>query len=186
MGRRGSGRRRVSTSRRVSRCSTSFTPRSTWPRQGRPCMARRPPRRPSGVIEVESACWPTAGRDCSITLAPRRSRVGSPPASVRRDDRLFRQANGSGRLFWATPHRPVDRQRGVEDLAKRMGRRPKVAGRGWCIEHLDRMATLIASVETTEWAGLWPRLAARSPDSKALPSVLDPNGHSGHRGRRLG
>lgn len=48
----------------------------------------------------------------------------------------------------------------VEGLAKRMGRRLKVAGRGWCVEHLDGMATLIASVDTPEWAGLWSRPAA--------------------------
>ena len=48
----------------------------------------------------------------------------------------------------------------VEGLAKRMGRRLKVAGRGWCVEHLDGMAALIASVGTPEWAGLWGKPAA--------------------------
>jgi len=48
----------------------------------------------------------------------------------------------------------------IEGLAKRMGRRLKVAGRGWCVEHLDGMATLIASVDTPEWSGLWAKPAA--------------------------
>ena len=48
----------------------------------------------------------------------------------------------------------------VEGLAKRMGRRLKVAGRGWCVEHVDGMAALIASVGTSEWPGLWARPAA--------------------------
>jgi hypothetical protein len=48
----------------------------------------------------------------------------------------------------------------VEGLAKRMGRRLKVSGRGWCVEHLDGMATRIASVDTPQWPGLWNQPAA--------------------------
>ncbi len=48
----------------------------------------------------------------------------------------------------------------VEGLARRMGRRLKVPGRGWCVGNLDAMAALIASVDTPEWAGLWDRPAA--------------------------
>ncbi len=48
----------------------------------------------------------------------------------------------------------------IEGPAKRMGRRLKVAGRGWCVGHLDGMATLIASVDTPEWSGFWVRPAA--------------------------
>jgi len=48
----------------------------------------------------------------------------------------------------------------VEGLARRMGRRLKVPGRGWCVENIDGMATLIATVDTPEWAGLWARPAA--------------------------
>ena len=48
----------------------------------------------------------------------------------------------------------------VEGLAKRMGRRLKVAGRGWCIGHLDGMAALIATLETPEWPTLWNQPAA--------------------------
>ena len=48
----------------------------------------------------------------------------------------------------------------IEGLAKRMGRRLKVAGRGWCVKHLDGMATLIVSVDTPEWSGLWVKPAA--------------------------
>jgi hypothetical protein len=49
---------------------------------------------------------------------------------------------------------------GVESLARRMGRRLKVPGRGWCIDHVDGMATLIATADTREWDGLWSRPAA--------------------------
>jgi hypothetical protein len=49
---------------------------------------------------------------------------------------------------------------GVESLARRMGRRLKVAGRGWCADNLDGMAALIAAVDTPEWAALWTRTAA--------------------------
>lgn len=48
----------------------------------------------------------------------------------------------------------------IEGLAKRMGRRLKVAGRGWCVEHLDGMAALITTVDTPEWPGLWVKPAA--------------------------
>jgi hypothetical protein len=43
----------------------------------------------------------------------------------------------------------------VEGLAKRMGRRLKVAGRGWDVENIDGMAALIATVDTPEWAAFW-------------------------------
>ena len=49
---------------------------------------------------------------------------------------------------------------GVESLARRMGRRLKVAGRGWNAGHLDGMAALVATVETPEWERLWERAAA--------------------------
>jgi hypothetical protein len=49
---------------------------------------------------------------------------------------------------------------GVEGLARRMGRRLKVPGRGWCVEHLEGMAALIATTDTTEWENLWSRPAA--------------------------
>lgn len=48
----------------------------------------------------------------------------------------------------------------VEGLARRMGRRLKGPGRGWCPEHLDGMAALIATVDTPEWDDLWLRPAA--------------------------
>lgn len=48
----------------------------------------------------------------------------------------------------------------VEGLARRLGRRLKVPGRGWCVEHLEGMATLITTVGTSEWPGLWSRPAA--------------------------
>jgi hypothetical protein len=48
----------------------------------------------------------------------------------------------------------------VEGLARRMGRRLKVPGRGWRIGNIDGMASLIATVDTPEWSGLWARPAA--------------------------
>jgi len=48
----------------------------------------------------------------------------------------------------------------VEGLARRLGRRLKVPGRGWCVGNIDGMATLIVTVGTPEWAGLWERPAA--------------------------
>lgn len=49
---------------------------------------------------------------------------------------------------------------GVEGLARRMGRRLKVPGRGWCVDHLEGMASLIATTDTSEWDNLWSRPAA--------------------------
>ena len=48
----------------------------------------------------------------------------------------------------------------VEGLARRLGRRLKVPGRGWEVNNLDGMASLVATVDTTEWASLWDRPAA--------------------------
>ena len=48
----------------------------------------------------------------------------------------------------------------VEGLARRMGRRLKVPGRGRDVGNIDGMAALIASVDTQEWDGLWARPAA--------------------------
>jgi hypothetical protein len=48
----------------------------------------------------------------------------------------------------------------VEGLAKRMGRRLKVSGRGWRLANIDGMAALIATADTPEWDGLWSRPAA--------------------------
>jgi hypothetical protein len=48
----------------------------------------------------------------------------------------------------------------VEGLARRMGRRLKVPGRGWCAGNVDGMAALVATVDTAEWDGLWSLPAA--------------------------
>lgn len=48
----------------------------------------------------------------------------------------------------------------AEGLARRMGRRLKVPGRGWLAGSLDGMAALVASVDTPEWESLWARPAA--------------------------
>ena len=44
-------------------------------------------------------------------------------------------------------------------LAKRMGRRLKVSGRGWCVDHLEGMSALIATAGTPEWDSLWAQNA---------------------------
>lgn len=49
---------------------------------------------------------------------------------------------------------------GVESLARRMGCRLKVPGRGWCVDHMEGMAALVATANTPEWDGLWSRPAA--------------------------
>ncbi len=49
---------------------------------------------------------------------------------------------------------------GVESLARRMGDRLKVAGRGWCNAHLEGMAALATTVDTPEWDGLWSKRVA--------------------------
>lgn len=43
----------------------------------------------------------------------------------------------------------------VEGLAKRVGHRLKVAGRGWNVSHVDRMATLTITADSSEWDDLW-------------------------------
>jgi hypothetical protein len=43
----------------------------------------------------------------------------------------------------------------VEGLAKRVGRRLKVAGRGWDEENVDPIATLAITVQGREWDDLW-------------------------------
>jgi hypothetical protein len=48
---------------------------------------------------------------------------------------------------------------GVESLARRMGRRLKIPGRGWCVDDLEGMAALIATADTPEWDGLWSNVA---------------------------
>ena len=49
---------------------------------------------------------------------------------------------------------------GVESLARRLGRRLKVAGRGWCVGHLEGMAAMIITIDTPEWDGFWYKQAA--------------------------
>jgi hypothetical protein len=43
----------------------------------------------------------------------------------------------------------------VEGLAKRLGRRLKVAGRGWEADNIDPMATLTIAAHSREWDDLW-------------------------------
>ena len=48
----------------------------------------------------------------------------------------------------------------VEGLARRVGERLKVSGRGWVDPSVDPMAALVCTVQTPEWAALWDLLAA--------------------------
>lgn len=48
----------------------------------------------------------------------------------------------------------------VEGLARRLGRRLKVPGRGWCVGNVEGMAALVTAIDTPEWEGLWARPAA--------------------------
>ena len=48
----------------------------------------------------------------------------------------------------------------VEGLARRVGDRLKVPGRGWVDQSIDPMAALACTVQTPEWAALWDLLAA--------------------------
>ena len=48
----------------------------------------------------------------------------------------------------------------VESMARQLGDRLKVPGRGWCVEHIDGMTTLINTVNTPEWPSLWLKPAA--------------------------
>ena len=48
----------------------------------------------------------------------------------------------------------------VEGLARRLGRRLKIPGRGWEAGNLDGMATLILTADSAGWADLWSRPAA--------------------------
>ena len=48
----------------------------------------------------------------------------------------------------------------VEGLARRVGDRLKVPGRGWVDHSIDPMAALVCTVQTPEWAALWDLLAA--------------------------
>ncbi len=95
--------------------------------------------------------------------------IGVTPAEGRRaagraalDETIAYFANHTGRLpyFGRLQAGQSIGSGSIEGLAKRMGRRLKVAGRGWCVEHLDAMAALIATADTPEWSGLWARPAA--------------------------
>ena len=48
----------------------------------------------------------------------------------------------------------------VEGLARRVGDRLKVPGRGWVDRSVDPMGTLVCTVQTAEWDALWNSLPA--------------------------
>lgn len=48
----------------------------------------------------------------------------------------------------------------IEGLARAMGRRLKVPGRGWLVDRLEGMAALVAAADTPEWDDLWSQPAA--------------------------
>jgi hypothetical protein len=72
---------------------------------------------------------------------------------------------------------------GVESLAKRMGRRLKVPGRGWCVDHLEGMSALIATADTPEWESLWPNPPPDLQNREVHPSPLTVGNASDRRRR---
>lgn len=58
-------------------------------------------------------------------------------------------ADRLGHYGWLRTGRSIG-SGGVESLTRRMGRRPKVPGRGWCVDRLKGMASLIATVDAPE------------------------------------
>jgi hypothetical protein len=124
-----------------------------------------------GEGTAESAAWLDDGR--AALLAGGRpgllGHVGATPAAGRTaagraalDDLLRYFAAHVGRLGYAA-RLAEGRSIGsgaVEGLARRLGRRLKVPGRGWCAGNVDGMAALVATVDTPEWDTLWARPAA--------------------------
>ena len=120
------------------------------------------PRRPTGSSEGGAALladgWP--GLLDHVGATPIEGRTAAGQAGL--DEMIGYFAKHTARLGYFGRLR-TGRSIGsgaVEGLARRMGRRLKVPGRGWCVEHLDGMAALIATVDTPEWEGLWTRPAA--------------------------
>jgi len=101
--------------------------------------------------------WPGLLDHVGATLLPEVSAAGR--AGVDAMVRYF--AKHTGRLGYYGRLR-AGRSIGsgaVEGLAKRMGRRLKVAGRGWRLESLEGMAALVATVDTREWESYWAHVA---------------------------
>jgi hypothetical protein len=99
--------------------------------------------------------WP--GLLDHVGATPAEGRTAAGQAGV--DDLVGYFAKHTGRLGYFGRLR-TGRSIGsgaVEGLARRMGRRLKVPGRGWCAGNLDGMAGLVATVDTPEWDGLWSR-----------------------------
>jgi hypothetical protein len=102
--------------------------------------------------------WP--GLLDHIGAAPAEGRTAAGQAAV--DELIGYFAKHTGRVGYYGRLR-AGRSIGsgaVEGLARRMGRRLKVPGRGWDAGHIDGMATLVATVGTPEWARLWGKPAA--------------------------
>jgi hypothetical protein len=102
--------------------------------------------------------WP--GLLDRIGATPMEGRTATGQAGV--DDLIAYFAKHTGRVGYYGRLRSGESigSGAVEGLARRMGLRLKVPGRGWCAGHLDGMAALIATVDTPEWDGLWVRPAA--------------------------
>ena len=138
----------------------SSTPRSTSPRRRPPFTARGPRRRPSGPTEAAELAdgWPGLLAD-HIGATPTGGRTAAGQAGL--DGLIAYFAKHTDRLGYFGRLRS-GRSIGsgaVEGLARRMGRRLKVPGRGWCAGNLDGMAA-VARVDTPEWDSLWTKPAA--------------------------
>ena len=117
-----------------------------------------PPPRPRGWRGAARGCWP--GLLDHVGGTPVEGRTATGQAAV--DEVLGYFAKHTGRLGYFGRIR-AGRSIGsgaVEGLARRLGRRLKTPGRGWCAGNIDGMATPIVTVGTSEWAGLWARPAA--------------------------
>ena len=97
--------------------------------------------------------WPGLCDAVGLTLAAGVTAAGQ--AAV--DDLVGYFAKHTGRLTYYERLR-TGRSIGsgaVEGLARRLGDRLKTPGRGWLVEHVDPMATLVNLVQTPEWPDLW-------------------------------
>jgi hypothetical protein len=124
-----------------------------------------------GEGTAAAAAWLDAGRAALLSggWPGLLGHVGATPAAGRTaagqaalDDLLRYFAAHVGRLGYAA-RLAEGRSIGsgaVEGLARRLGRRLKVPGRGWCAGHVDGIAALVATVDTPEWDTLWSRPAA--------------------------
>jgi hypothetical protein len=124
-----------------------------------------------GEATTAAADWTDGGRRSLLSdgwpglldhIGATASEARTPTGQASLDDLIGYFAKHTGRLGYygrLRTGRSIG-SGGVESLARRMGRRLKVAGRGWCVENLEGMTALIATVDTAEWETLWAQPAA--------------------------